>query len=172
MSTMPRSVTMRGKPLTLTGTPVKVGDPAPDFTGIDAGLNVFRFHDHLGKVYVLSSVPSIDTSVCDRETRRFNELAAGMASDVEIVTLSVDLPFALKRWCGATGVDRVRLLSDHREVSFGKNYGVLIEELRLLARAVFVVDREGKLRYIEVVSEIAEEPDYDQVLQAVKACLE
>ncbi|RMG68418.1 MAG: thiol peroxidase [Calditrichaeota bacterium] len=171
MSAMPRSVTMRGKPLTLTGKPVKVGDLAPDFTGIDANLDVFRFHDHQGKVFVLSAVPSIDTSVCDKETRRFNELAADLDPNVEIITLSMDLPFALKRWCGATGVDRVRLLSDHREASFGQNYGVLIEELRLLARAVFVVDREGKISYIEVVPEIAQEPDYDKVLEAVKAAL-
>ena len=114
------------------------------------------------------SVPSLDTAVCDMETRRFNKEAEGLGPDVVILTISMDLPFAQKRWCGAAGVDRVVTLSDHREASFGLGYGMLIKELRLLARSIFVVDREGLIRYIQVVGEITDEPDYDEVLDAVR----
>jgi len=122
-------------------------------------------------VVVLVSVPSLDTPVCDIETRRFNEEAASLSDDVAILTLSMDLPFAQKRWCGAAGVTRVTTLSDHRDAQFGCAYGVLIKELRLLARAVFVVDREGVLRYADIIKEITHEPDYDAVIEAVKACV-
>jgi thiol peroxidase len=162
-------VTMRGNPLTLMGKELQQGDAAPDVELLDNDLSPVRLSSFQGKVCVVSSVPSLDTPVCDMETRRFNEEAGGLGEDVVIVTVSMDLPFAQKRWCGAAGVDRVVTLSDHREGSFGMEYGVLIKELRLLARCVFVLDREGVVQYIQTVKEIAEEPDYKAVLDAVKA---
>jgi len=161
-------VTMKGNPITLMGTELQVGDGAPDFVVIDNDLNPVSFDSFRGKVCIISSVPSLDTPVCDMETRRFNDEAGRLGDDVEILTISMDLPFAQKRWCGAAGVDRVQTLSDHRDAAFGQAYGVLIKGLRLLARAVFVVDKEGTIRYIELVKEIASEPDYDSVLTAVK----
>jgi len=161
-------VTMKGNPITLMGTEPQVGDKAPDFVAIDNDLNPVSFDSFRGKVCIVSSVPSLDTPVCDMETRRFNDEAGRLADDVEILTISMDLPFAQKRWCGAAGVDRVQTLSDHRDAAFGQAYGVLIKGLRLLARAVFVVDKEGTIRYMELVKEIASEPDYDSILTAVK----
>ena len=161
-------VTMKGNPITLMGTELQVGDKAPDFVAVDNDLNPVSFDSFRGTVCILSSVPSLDTPVCDMETRRFNDEAGRLGDDVEILTISMDLPFAQKRWCGAAGVDRVQTLSDHRDGAFGQAYGVLIKGLRLLARAVFMVDREGTIRYIELVKEIASEPDYDSVLTAVK----
>jgi thiol peroxidase len=152
-------VTMKGNPITLMGTELQVGDKAPDFIAIDNDLNPVSFDSFRGKVCIVSSVPSLDTPVCDMETRRFNDEAGRLDDDVEILTISMDLPFAQKRWCGAAGVDRVQTLSDHRDAAFGQAYGVLIKGLRLLARAVFVVDKEGTIRYIELVKEIASEPD-------------
>lgn len=162
------AVTMRGNPLTLVGNKLSVGEPAPDVELLDNDLNPVRLSNYKGKVCVVSTVPSLDTPVCDMETRRFNQEAAKLGSDVVILTISMDLPFAQKRWCGAAGVDRVVTLSDHRDATFGEVYGVLIKELRLLARAVFVVDKEGVIRYCQLVAEIAEEPDYDAVIAAVK----
>jgi thiol peroxidase len=161
-------VTMKGNPITLMGTELQVGDKAPDFVAIDNDLNPVSFDSFRGKVCIVSSVPSLDTPVCDMETRRFNDEAGRLGDDVEILTISMDLPFAQKRWCGAAGVDRVQTLSDHRDAAFGQAYGVLIKGLRLLARAVFVVDKEGTIRYMELVKEIASEPDYDSILTAVK----
>jgi thiol peroxidase len=161
-------VTMKGNPITLIGTELQVGDKAPDFVAIDNDLNPVSFDSFRGKVCIVSSVPSLDTPVCDMETRRFNDEAGRLDDNVEILTISMDLPFAQKRWCGAAGVDRVQTLSDHRDAVFGQAYGVLIKDLRLLARAVFVVDKEGTIRYIELVNEIASEPDYESVLKAVK----
>ncbi|MCG6916016.1 MAG: thiol peroxidase [Deltaproteobacteria bacterium] len=161
-------VTMKGNPITLLGPELKVGDKAPDFVAIDNDLSPVSFDSFRGKVCILSSVPSLDTPVCDMETRRFNDEAGRLGGKVEILTISMDLPFAQKRWCGAAGVDRVQTLSDHRDAAFGQAYGVLIKEFRLLARAVFVVDEEGIIRYVELVNEIASEPNYDSVLQAVK----
>ena len=161
-------VTMKGNPITLMGKEPQVGDKAPDFVAIDNDLNPVSFDSFRGKVCIISSVPSLDTPVCDMETRRFNDEAGRLGEDVEILTISMDLPFAQKRWCGAAGVDRVQTLSDHRDAAFGQAYGLLIKGLRLLARAVFVVDKEGTIRYIELVKEIASEPDYDSVLTAVK----
>jgi thiol peroxidase len=161
-------VTMKGNPITLIGTELQVGDKAPDFVAIGNDLNPVSFDSFRGKVCIVSSVPSLDTPVCDMETRRFNDEAGRLGDNVEIITISVDLPFAQKRWCGAAGVDRVQTLSDHRDAAFGQAYGVLIKGLRLLARAVFVVDKEGTIRYAELVNEIASEPDYDAVLTAVK----
>ena len=160
-------ITMKGNPLTLMGKEVKVGDFAPDFEVLDNNLSPVKLSSFRGKVCVISSVPSLDTPVCDMETRRFNQEAGKLGADVQILTISMDLPFAQKRWCGAAGVDNVVTLSDHRNASFGNAYGVLIKELRLLARSVFVVDREGILRYIQMVKEIAEEPDYEVIIDAV-----
>jgi len=160
-------VTMKGNPLSLGGEEVKIGQPAPDFEVLDNDLKPIKFSSYKGKICVISSVPSLDTPVCDMETRKFNQMAAKLSSDVNILTISMDLPFAQKRWCGAAGVDKVITLSDHRQAAFGNAYGVLITELRLLARAVFVVDRKGVIQYIQLVPEIAQEPDYDAVLKAL-----
>jgi thiol peroxidase len=162
------AVTMRGNPLTLIGRELNVGDSAPEIEVLDNDLSPVKLSSYRGKVCVVSTVPSLDTPVCDMETRRFNQEAANLGGDVAILTISTDLPFAQKRWCGAAGVDKVVTLSDHREAAFGEAYGVLIKELRLLARSVFVVDKEGTIRYIQLVKEIAEEPDYDAVIAAVK----
>jgi thiol peroxidase len=162
-------ITMKGNPLTLLGSELKVGDAAPDFEVLDNDLAPVSFASFKGKVCIVSSVPSLDTPVCDMETRRFNEEAGNLGSDVRVLTISMDLPFAQKRWCGAAGVDKVTTLSDHRDASFGVAYGVLIKELRLLARAVFVIDDTGTIRHMELVKELTEEPDYEAVLKAVKA---
>lgn len=164
-----RTVKMRGKPLALAGWPVAVGERAPEFNLLDNDLAEKTFADYKGKTLIISSVPSLDTPVCDLETRRFNQVAAGLGEDVTVLTVSMDLPFAQKRWCAAAGINNVITLSDHRHGSFGWAYGVLIENLRLLARAVFVVDKEGIVRYIQVVDEVTDEPDYDDVLKAVEA---
>jgi thioredoxin-dependent peroxiredoxin len=161
-------VTMKGKPITLIGQAVKVGQKAPDFEVTANDLSPVKFSSFAGKVCIIASVPSLDTSVCDLETRKFNEKAAQLGSDVVVLTISMDLPFAQKRWCGAAGIKNVQTLSDYRDASFGNAYGVLIKDLRLLARAVFVVDKKGVVRYLQIVPEIATEPDYDAVLKAVK----
>ena len=162
------SITMKGNPLTLLGKELRLGEPAPDFEVLDNNLQSVRLSDYRGKVCVISSVPSLDTPTCDMQTRRFNDEAGKLSSDVVILTISMDLPFAQKRWCGAAGVDRVITLSDHRQADFGSAYGMLIKELRLLARAVLVVDQSGIIRHNQLVKEVAEEPDYDAVLRAVK----
>ena len=161
-------ITMQGSPLTLLGPELKAGDLAPDFEAAGNDLSAVKLSDHAGKVCVILSVPSLDTPVCDVETRRFNEEAAKLGGDVKVLTISMDLPFAQKRWCGAAGVENVVTLSDYKDASFGKAYGVLIKDLRLLARAVFVVDGGGAIRYVQIVPEIAQEPDYEAVLEAVK----
>jgi len=161
-------VTMKGKPVTLAGRIVKVGQKAPDFEVVANDMSVVKFSSFSGKTCIIASVPSLDTSVCDMETRRFNEEAGKLGSDVVVLTISMDLPFAQKRWCGAAGVKNVQTLSDYRYASFGNAYGVLIKDLRLLARAVFVVDKAGVVRYVQIVPEIATEPNYDAVLKAVK----
>jgi thioredoxin-dependent peroxiredoxin len=171
MSERPGAVTLQGKPLTLLGSEVKAGDKAPDFYTLDNGLSPVNLTNYQGKVVIISSVPSLDTPVCDLETRRFNDEAAKLGKDVVILTISMDLPFAQKRWCGAAGVTHVTTLSDHKDASFGLGYGVLIKELRLLARAVFVVDRQGGIRYVELVKEMTSEPDYDAALAAAKGCV-
>ncbi len=171
MSGKAGQVTMKGNPLTLIGHAVKAGDVAPDFTVTGNDLTPVSLSGLRGKVLVLSVVPSLDTGVCDTQTRKFNEAAASLGKNVEILTISMDLPFAQKRWCGAAGVDRVRTLSDYKDAAFGNAYGLLIEELRLLARAVLVVDGEGKVRYIQVVKELTQEPDYEAALKAVRALI-
>lgn len=166
------AVTMRGNPVTLSGPEIRAGQDAPDFTALDNSLQPVRLSDAKGKVVILSAVPSVDTPVCDTETRRFNQEAAALSSGIEIWTLSADLPFAQKRWCGAAGVDRVKTLSDFRERSFSQNYGVLIKDgplAGLTARAVFVIGKDGKVKHVEYVKEIANEPQYDAILSVAKA---
>lgn len=161
-------ITLHGNPLTLVGTELKVGDSAPDVELLDNDLKPVKLSSFRGKVCVLSAVPSLDTPVCDMETRRFNTEAAKIGPNVAIITVSMDLPFAQKRWCAAAGIDKLVTFSDHREAAFGKAYGVLIKELRLLARVVFVVDQKGIIQSIQTVKEVGKEPDYDAVLAAVK----
>jgi thiol peroxidase len=162
------AVTLHGNPLTLMGTVLNVGDTVPDIEVLDNDLNAVKLASFRGKICVISAVPSLDTPTCDMETRRFNETAGQLGDDVVILTVSTDLPFAQKRWCGAAGVDKVVTLSDHREAAFGSAFGVLIKELRLLARSIFVVDRNGVIQYIQHVRELSEEPDYDAVIEAAK----
>ena len=161
-------VTLKGNAVTLLGDEVNVGDDAPDVTLVANDLSEVKLSSFKGKVVILSVVPSLDTPVCDTQTRRFNEEAAALGDDIAILTISTDLPFAQKRWCGAAGVEKVQTLSDHRGADFGLAYGVLIKGLRLLARAIFVVDREGTLQYVQLVKEVATEPDYDAALEAAK----
>ncbi|WP_456273751.1 thiol peroxidase [Bacillus sp. AK031] len=160
-------ITFKNNPVTLLGNEVKPGDSAPDFTVLANDLSEVSLNDTKGKVRLISVVPSIDTGVCDAQTRKFNE-EAGKLESVEVLTISADLPFAQKRWCGANGIENVQTLSDHRDMSFGEAFGVHIKELRLLARAVFVVDSNDKVTYAEYVSEATDHPDYDAAIDAVK----
>ncbi|PWI58769.1 thiol peroxidase [Sulfoacidibacillus thermotolerans] len=162
-------VTFKGNPITLVGNEVKVGDQAPNFQVLANDLSPVTL-DRFQGVRILSAVPSLDTGVCDAQTRRFNEEAA-KANGITVITVSVDLPFAQKRWCGAAGLDNVITLSDHRDLSFGHAYGVVMKELRLLARSVFVLDASGNVRYVEYVSEGTNHPNYDVAIQAAKALL-
>ena len=159
-------VTFQGNPLTLEGTQVKVGDTAPDFTVVNNDLNPLKLSDTKGK-RVFLTVPSLDTPVCDTEVRRFNQEASKLG-DVTIYTISMDLPFAQARWCGGANIDKVITASDYKDREFGKNYGVYINELCLLSRAVFVVDENNKITYIEYLNEITDEPNYDKALEALK----
>jgi thioredoxin-dependent peroxiredoxin len=161
------NITFKNNAVTLLGNEVKPGDSAPDFTVLANDLSEVSLNDTKGKVRLISVVPSIDTGVCDAQTRKFNE-EAGKLDNVEVLTISADLPFAQKRWCGANGIENVQTLSDHRNMSFGEAYGVHIKELRLLARAVFVVDSNDKVTYAEYVSEATNHPDYDAAIDAVK----
>jgi thiol peroxidase len=165
------AITFKGKPVTLLGPEIKVGDQAPDFTVLANDLSPVTLNDSKGSVRIISVVPSLDTGVCDQQTRRFNE-EAGKLEGVKVLTVSVDLPFAQKRWCGAAGVENVQTLSDHRDLSFGTAYGVAIKELRLLARAVFVIDKNDKVVYAEYVSEVTNHPDYEAPILAAKKALE
>jgi thiol peroxidase len=160
-------VTYKGTPLTLIGPGLVVTDEAPEVILVGTDMSEVSLATYEGKVRVMSTVPSLDTPVCDLQTRRFNEEAGKLGDDVVVLTISMDLPFAQKRWCGAAGADHVITLSDHHDAVFGKAYGVLIRELRLLTRAVFVVDREGIIRYVQIVPEMTDEPDYDAALAAV-----
>ena len=160
-------ITFKHNPVTLLGNEVKVGDKAPDFTVLRNDLSEATLADYQGKVKIISVVPSIDTGVCDAQTRRFNEEASNLGN-VQILTISVDLPFAQKRWCAAAGINNVDVLSDHRNLSFGEAYGVAIAELRLLARAVFVVNSSDTVVYTEYVSEATTHPDYEAAINAAK----
>ncbi len=161
-------VKIKGNPVTLVGKVVKVGDSAPDFSVLNETLQPVRLSEFSGKTVVISAVTSLDTATCDVETRKFNEEVGNMGDDVVVLTISMDLPFAQKRWCAAAGVENVKVLSDYRDADFGENYGVLIKELRLLARTIFIVNKEGKVEYVQHVAENSEEPDYDEVLNALK----
>ena len=164
-------VTFKGNPLTLVGDAVSVGQKIPDFTVLGNDLSAVKLSSFAGKIVLLSLVPSLDTPVCDIETRRFNAEAAKLGEDVVVLTVSMDLPFAQKRWCGAAGIDRVITLSDHRDASAGLATGMLIKELRLLARAVFVLGRDGTVAYAQVVPEMTHEPDYEAALAAARNLL-
>jgi thiol peroxidase len=167
----PNGTTMRGNPLTLMGPELRPGDKAPAFTARTLDLKSFTLDDTKGKIRLFSAVPSLDTPVCDAETRRFNLEASKLGDKVEIVTISMDLPFAQKRWCAAAGIDKIQLVSDYFDRSFSQAYGTLIKELRLSSRAIFVVDGQNTIRYVEYVHEVADHPDYEKALSAVKSLL-
>ncbi|WP_268626291.1 thiol peroxidase [Paenibacillus alvei] len=163
--------TLKGNPITLIGPELKVGDKAPEFQLNKSLVDVVGLEQFAGKVKLISVIPSIDTGVCDAQTRRFNEEASKLGDKAAIITVSVDLPMAQARWCGAAGVDNVVMLSDYKDNNFGKSYGVLIKELHLDMRSIFVVDADNTIRYVEYVSEMTEHPSYDQALAAVQALL-
>ncbi|ANX13206.1 lipid hydroperoxide peroxidase [Fictibacillus arsenicus] len=162
------SVTFKEKPVTLLGNQLKAGDQAPDFKVLANDMSEVTLADSKGSVRLIAAVPSVDTGVCDAEVRRFNEEASKLGN-VKVLTISVDLPFAQKRWCAAAGIENVQTLSDHRDLSFGKAYGVAIEELRLLARSVFVIDSSDKITYVEYVDEVTSHPNYEAAIEAAKA---
>lgn len=161
-------ITMHGNPLTLTGTTIKTGDKAPDFEAVNAQLQPVQLNDYAGKTIVISSFPSIDTPVCSAQMHHFNQMATELNDQVVILAISCDLPFALHRYCAAEGIDRVVTLSDYKTVDFGKKYGFLIEELRLLTRGVVIISPAGEVVYVEYVPEITEEPDYEKALEVLK----
>jgi len=163
----PQAVTFKGNPLTLLGPELKVGDAAPDFSVVGHDLSPVKLADLKGKAKIVSVVPSIDTPVCDTQTRRFNKEAASL-SGVKIYTVSMDLPFAQSRWCAAAGVDKVVMLSDYQSGSFGRSFGTLIKELHLDTRALFVLDENSVVRHVEYVPEVTSHPDYDAALQAAR----
>jgi thiol peroxidase len=171
MEERPGAATFMGNSLTLIGPEIKIGDKAPGFNVVDNELKPVTLADYRGKIKILCSVPSLDTPVCDAETRRFNMEAAELPDNVEVLTISMDLPFAQKRWCGAADIDKVTTLSDYQDRAFGQAYGVLIKELMLLARCVFIVDANDTVRYVQLVKEVTSEPDYAGVLDAVKGLL-
>jgi thiol peroxidase len=162
------ATTLRGNPFTLIGPELKPGDTAPDFQTVDNGLKPVSLKDTGSQVRIISVIPSLDTPVCDAQTKRFNE-EAGKLPNVSIITVSMDLPFAQKRWCGAFGVDHIKMLSDHVDGSFGSNYGTLIKELRIESRAIFVLDPENKIRHAEYVKEVADHPNYEAALAAARS---
>jgi thiol peroxidase len=163
----PGATTLRGNPMTLVGPEVKTGEQAPDFQAVDNSLKPVTLESTGDGVRIFSVVPSLDTPVCDLQTKRFNE-EAGKLPDVTIYTFSMDLPFAQKRWCGAMGVDHVKMVSDHRDASFGSAYGTLIKELRIMSRAIFVVDKHNVIKHVEYVKEVGDHPNYDAALSAAR----
>jgi thiol peroxidase len=163
-----RKVTLKGKAFALTGDEIGVGDKAPDFCVVDENLKQYTLKDFSGKIKVISVTPSLDTPVCELQAHRFNEEASALPEDVVVLNISMDLPFAIKRFCMSGRASNIKVLSDHREAAFGKNWGVLVETLRVLARAVFLVDKDDVIRYMEIVPDIGEHPDYDKALDAVK----
>jgi len=160
-------VTFQGNPLTLVGIELRAGDQAPDFTLLDNELNEVRLNDFRGKTKVISVTPSLDTPVCDMQARRFNEEAAKLPEDIVVLNVSMDLPFAISRFCTTAGIDKVKTLSDHRDASFGSAYGVLIKELRLLTRAIVIIDKEDVIKYLEIVPEVTDQPDYAKAIQSI-----
>ncbi len=163
------AVTFKGNPLTLIGQELKAGDKAPAFRVLAKDLSEVTLENSKGKTRLISVVPSLDTPVCELQTQRFNEEASKLPANVAVLTISMDLPFAQTRFCSANKADKITALSDHREASFGKAYGVLIKELRLLTRAIFVIGPDDKIQYVEYVKEVTQHPDYDRTLQALKA---
>ena len=161
-------ITMHGNPLTLAGQPIKVGETAPVFTAADQGLKPVSLDQFKDKKVVISVFPSIDTPVCSAQMHRFNKIATELSNDIVIIAISCDLPFALHRYCAADGIDRVVTWSDYKDVDFGKKYGFLIEELRLLSRGIVIVGKDRKVKYVEYVPEITHEPDYDKAMEALK----
>jgi len=161
-------VTIHGNPLTLVGPELRAGDKAPDFTVLNSDLKEVRLKDFEGRIKVISVTPSLDTPVCDIQARRFNQEAANFSDDVVVLNISMDLPFAIARFCSAAGIDKVKTLSDHRDASFGSAYGVLIKELRLLARSIFIIDRDNIIRLKEIVPEVTHHPDYEGVVNLIK----
>lgn len=168
MSTRTDKVTFRGNPITLGGNEVSVGQAAPDFTVTRPPFDSVKLSDQKGKVVLISVTPSVDTGVCDKQMRELNKRATDLSSDVLVWNLSVDLPFALKRYCAAAEISRVEALSDYKNREFGQKFGTYMEELGLLARSVFIVDREGTLVYKQIVPEMTSEPNYDDALNALK----
>lgn len=167
-----RQVLFAGNPLTLEGTEIKVGAKAPDFVALKQDLTPFEFYKETeGKVVIISAVPSVDTSVCEFQTTHFNQSAAELSEDVYIVTVSVDLPFAQKRFCGAHGIENSAVVSDHRALDFGEKYGFILKELRLLERGVVIVDKDRTVKYVEYLQEVTNHPNYDAALEAVKELL-
>jgi len=164
-------ITFKGNPMTLLGPELKIGAAAPEFKVVDNGLQPVTLADSQGKVRLITVVPSLDTPVCDTMTRKFNEETVKLPENVVVYTISLDLPFAQKRWCGNAGIEKVKTLSDYQERSFGLNYGLLIDELKLLARAVLVIDQKGTIAYQEIVKEVTAEPDYTAALAAARALL-
>ncbi|WP_025691736.1 thiol peroxidase [Paenibacillus zanthoxyli] len=165
------AATFKGNPITLIGPKLSAGDPAPDFILSKNLLEEATLKDFRGKVKLLSVVPSLDTGVCDAQTRRFNSEAAELGDEVVILTVSADLPFAQARWCGAAGIDRVITLSDYKTNAFGEAYGVLIKEFKLDMRSIFVIDKDDKITYVEYLGEMAEHPNYEAAISAVKSLL-
>jgi thiol peroxidase len=165
------AITFKGNPMTLVGQPVKAGDAAPDFRVVDNTLQPVTLASSAGKIRLVTVVPSLDTPVCDTMTRTFNQDAAKLPGNVAVYTVSLDLPFAQKRWCGNAGIDRVQTLSDYQDRAFVLNYGLLIKELKLAARAVLVIDASDRISYLQIVPEVTSEPDYNAALDAVKALL-
>ena len=163
-----QKVTFGGNPVTLLGDAARPGNIAPDFTVMDSDMKPVKLSDFNGKIKVLSVAPSIDTPVCANQTRTFNKEATKMNDNIAVLSISVDLPFALKRFCAAEGIDNVEALSDHKDVDFGTKYGFLIEEMRLLARGIVVIDKDNTIKYVEYVPEIGEEPNYQKALEEVR----
>ncbi|MGG4394517.1 thiol peroxidase [Paenibacillus thiaminolyticus] len=166
-----RQATLKGNPITLVGPELQAGDKAPEFQLNKSLTEVAGLNDFVGKIKLISVVPSIDTGVCDAQTRRFNEEAGKLGGNVVVLTVSADLPFAQARWCGAAGVDNVVMLSDYKGNTFGEAYGVLIKELQLDMRSIFVVDTDNTIRYVEVLGEMTEHPNYEKAVEAVKSLL-
>lgn len=165
------AATFKTEPITLIGPELKVGDKAPDFKLNKNLLQEVTLTDYAGKVKLISVVPSLDTGVCDAQTRRFNEEAANLGDNVVILTVSVDLPFAQARWCGAAGIDKVITLSDYKFRSFGQDYGVLVKEFQLDHRSIFVLDTNNTIQYVEYLPEFTDHPNYENAIAAVKALL-
>lgn len=163
--------TFKGNPLTLVGPQLNVGDKAPDFTLNKSLVEEVNLQTYAGKVKLISVIPSIDTGVCESQTRRFNEEAASLGEQVAVITVSADLPFAQARWCGAEGINNITMLSDYKNNNFGLAYGVFIKEFALDMRSIFVIDANDRITYVEYVSEMGSHPDYDAALQAVKSLL-